>query len=184
MILEIPWFIYNYYGDIQVLSRSYEPMKRYVDYLGTTAVDSVFLDWWLGDWLEVDVVGGRSKTDADYPDLPRPVISIMPGLFSKIAKILGNEADSNKYNQLSEKIKQAYNKRFLNQTTGLYAEDSQTSQVVPLYLGLAQDDKRELITKGLLDNIKKKERTFKQWLCGLFIPVVRVNRSGLWRSCL
>jgi alpha-L-rhamnosidase len=156
VILEIPWFIYNYYGDIQVLSRSYEPMKRYVDYLGITAVDSVFLDWWLGDWLEVDVVGGRSKRT--------PIIQISTAgyfyyasLLSKVAKILGNEADSNKYNQLSEKIKQAYNKRFLNQETGLYADDSQTCQIVPLYLGLAQDDKRELITKGLLDNIDKRK---------------------------
>lgn len=154
VILEIPWYIYTYYGDKQVLSRSYDPMKRYVEYLGTTVIDSVFLNWGLGDWLEVGAAGGRSKRT--------PIIQISTAgyfyyasLLSKIAKVLGKGDDSNKYKTLSEKIKRAYNKRFLNQTTGLYANDSQTCQVVPLYLELAQDDKKAIITKGLLDNIEK-----------------------------
>lgn len=155
VILEIPWFIYHYYGDIQALSRSYEPMKRYVDYLGTTTVDSVFLDWWLGDWLEVDGTGGRSKRT--------PIIQISTAgyfyyatLLSKTAEVLGYNDDARQYKLLSEKIKQAYNKRFFNQTTGLYADDSQTCQVVPLYLGLAQDDKSALIAQRLLKNIEKR----------------------------
>ncbi|MGV8092540.1 MAG: hypothetical protein AB2L24_11830 [Mangrovibacterium sp.] len=130
VIMEIPWFIYHYYGDIQALSRSYEPMKKYVDYLGTTTVDSVFLNWWLGDWLEVDGTGGRSKRT--------PIIQISTAgyfyyavLLSKTAEVLGHNEDAHRYKLLSEKIKQAYNKRFLNQTTGLYADDSQTCQVVP-----------------------------------------------------
>ncbi len=154
VILEIPWFIYNYYGDMQALARSYNPMKRYVDFLGTTTVDSVFLDWWLGDWLEVGGTGGRSKRS--------PIIQVSTAgyyyyatLLSKVANILGKKKDSDEYGKLSEKIKLAYNKRFLDHETGLYADDSQTCQVMPLYLGLAQDDKRKLITRRLLDNIEK-----------------------------
>lgn len=153
VILEIPWFIYNYYGDTDVLERTYEPMKRFVDYLGTRTVDSVFIDWNLGDWDEVNASGKPTRT---------PIIQTSTtgyfyysSLLSKIAGILHRNEDSKKYNLLAKKIKTAFNKRFLNYRTGLYADDSQTAQIMPLYLGLSPAENNELILKRLLENIKQ-----------------------------
>ncbi len=155
VILEIPWFIYTYYGDREVLRRAYEPMKRFVDYLGTTAVDSVFIDWWLGDWCEAKTLGRPVRT---------PIIQTSTtgyfyycSLLGKIAAVLNRNEDSKRYNHLAEKIKTAYNKRFLDYKTGLYTDDSQTAQIMPLYLGLSPVEKNELILKRLLENIKQWE---------------------------
>jgi alpha-L-rhamnosidase len=153
VILEIPWFIYNYFGDIEVLKKAYEPMKRFVDYLGITTVDSVFLDWNLGDWNEVNAAGHPTRT---------PVIQTstagyyyFTSLLSKIAGILHYNEDFKKYDLLSEVIKTKFNDRFLNYETGLYAHDSQTAQIMPLFLGLSPPEMNELILGRLMENIQQ-----------------------------
>ena len=48
----IPWHWNLYFGDSQLLRESYPGMKKYVDFLGTTANDSM-IEWGLGDWMPV-----------------------------------------------------------------------------------------------------------------------------------
>lgn len=153
VILEIPWYIYNYFGDVDALRRAYEPMKRFVDYLGTTAVDSVFIDWNLGDWNEVYAAGHPTRT----PMIQTSTTGYFyyASLLSKIADILAFNEDRKKYELLAERIKVAFNKRFLDPNTGLYAENSQTAQIMPLYLGLSPVEKNDLILKRLIENINQ-----------------------------
>lgn len=176
VLLEIPWFIYQYYGDRDALERSYEPMKRFVDYLGTTTVDSVFIDWWLGDWFEVNAPGRPVRT---------PIIQTSTtayfyyaSLLGKIAGILGRDEDSKKYHLLAEKIKTAFNDRFLDEAAGLYAEDSQTAQIMPLYLGLAPAEKKELILKRLLENIEQRDGHLSSGFVGYLYLLNGLTRFG------
>ena len=62
----LPWHWNLYFGDSQLLRESYPGMKRYVDFLGTTAHDSV-IEWGLGDWLPVQ-------------ETPKPLINT-PGYY-------------------------------------------------------------------------------------------------------
>ena len=47
-----PWQQYQFSGDLELLSRRYEGMKRYVAYLGSKAKDHI-LDFGLGDWYDI-----------------------------------------------------------------------------------------------------------------------------------
>lgn len=156
VILEIPWMIYKYYGDTAVLEKSYLPMKRFVDFLGTTAKDQYFLDWGIGDWLEAGAEQQAFPIRTPLIQTSSTAYFFYAKLLSETATLLGYQEDAIKYGQLSQQIKTAFNKRFLNDTTGLYADDSQTSQILPLYLGLAPEDKRPLILQRLLENIRQR----------------------------
>jgi alpha-L-rhamnosidase len=48
----VPWQQYEFTGDIELLRRYYEPMKRYVAYLGSRATNHI-VDYGLGDWYDL-----------------------------------------------------------------------------------------------------------------------------------
>jgi alpha-L-rhamnosidase len=96
-----------YYGDDSLLRRSYDAMKRYVDYLS-----KVGCDWGLLDWLAVE-------------ETPRAVINT-PAYYryaqtvARTARLLGKEVDARTYEQLAETIRDQFNKEFLDPATGIY----------------------------------------------------------------
>jgi alpha-L-rhamnosidase len=146
----VAWELYNYYGDRRALEEAYVPMKRWVDYLSTTAKDHL-IGWGLGDWLEVGSRGRPKRT---------PVIQTSTAGYYYCAKavaragqVLGQSGDATTYGQLAEEIKSSFNKQFFNPATGLYAENSQTSQVLPLYLDMVPEEQRPLVLRRLIEDI-------------------------------
>jgi alpha-L-rhamnosidase len=144
--------LYEYYGDRQVLEVAYEPMKHWVDYLGTTAHDHL-VDWWLGDWLEIGAHGRPTRTPiiqtstAGYYYCVRAVM--------RTATLLDRPDDVAKYERLADQIKKSFNAHFFDPASGLYAKDSETSQVLPLWIGLAPEDQREPILRRLVEDLHR-----------------------------
>jgi alpha-L-rhamnosidase len=48
-LLLVPWYLYQYNGDEQILTASFDHFKRYVDYLGTKNYLAANPSGWLGD---------------------------------------------------------------------------------------------------------------------------------------
>ncbi len=142
--------LYEYYGDRRALEEAYEPMKRWVDYLGTMAHDRL-IDWWLGDWLEIGATGRPTRTPIIQTSTAGYYYCVMAVV--QAATLLGMPADAVKYRSLADEIKRSFNEHFFDPTTGLYAKDSQTSQVLPLWLGMAPKDKRELVLDRLVEDL-------------------------------
>ncbi len=152
----VAWKLYDDYGDRRALVDAYEPMKRWVDYLTTRAHDHL-LDWYLGDWMEI----GAHPTVNDH-SLPKhsPIPqTVTAGYYFatleviRAAELLGHADDADKYRQLAGEIKESFNRHFFDPQTGLYAKDSQTSQVLPLELNLVPEGKRDLVLQRLVKNI-------------------------------
>lgn len=142
--------LYEYYGDRRAFEEAYEPMKRWVDYMTSTA-KNYLVDWWLGDWLEPGAPGRPKRTPiiqtstAGYYFAARAVVHA--------ADLLGKPDDARKYRQLAEQVKTSFNAHFFDPQTGLYAPDSQTSQVLPLYLNMVPEGKRDLVLTRLIENV-------------------------------
>jgi alpha-L-rhamnosidase len=62
---------------------------------------------------------------------------------------LGREDDHVKYTALAEKIKAAFNEKFLDRSTGIYGQGMQTELSMPLYWGLAPDDMKSKVAANL-----------------------------------
>jgi alpha-L-rhamnosidase len=156
----VAWKLYEYYGDQRVLEEAYQPMKRWVDYLSSTAKDHL-VDWSLGDWLEI---GARpTVTDHSLPKRSPIIQTTTAGYYYatmavvRAAELLGEADDARKYRQLAEQIKTSFNQHFFDPQTGLYARDSQTSQVLPLYLDMVPDGKRDLVLARLIENLHQRK---------------------------
>lgn len=58
---------------------------------------------------------------------------------------------------LAEKIKKAYNDKFLNTSTGEYSTGSQASRLLSFYFGLVPGNYIEIMREALLNKIKQTD---------------------------
>jgi hypothetical protein len=147
------WQHYVWTGDDTPLRENYEVMVRYLKDLARRA-DGHILDYGLGDWYDV---GPKPPGYAQLTPKSLTATAIYQECASRmcdIAKHLGKTDDSRRYAELATSISAAFNKRFLNPQTGIYATGSQTAQAMPLVLGLVPDELRTKSLDALVSNIE------------------------------
>lgn len=147
-----PWYVYQWYGDENILRNSYSMMKRYVDYLGTKA-DHYLLAYGLGDWYDIGpnppgvsqlTPLGVTATGFFYYDAK---------ILGKVATVLHYEKEAAYYRSLSDSIRLAFNQKYFNPASKVYATGSQTSFAIPLYFGIAPVKYKKEILNNLVDSI-------------------------------
>jgi len=141
-IVMAPWKLYQQYGDKRILEEGFSSMKRYVDYLTSTAKDNC-IEWGLGDWLDESAGGGGRRV---------PVIQTSTAAYfyqadivSKSAAILGNVNEAKEYGALASQIKRRFVERFYDSKSGRFAKDSETAQAIPIAVGIAPFVGQELL---------------------------------------
>jgi hypothetical protein len=77
-------------------------------------------------------------------------------IMKKVSDIVGREEDSRHFADLAERIKDAYNAKFLEGETRQYASGSQTSNAMPLALGMVPEGLEATIVGNLLNDIRKR----------------------------
>lgn len=167
-----PWQIYQQYGDVSVLEESYASMVRYMDYVEKRAKDGIIPLGGYGDW--VALLGTPSDlTNTCYAAYDAQIMT-------KVARILGKTDDAQRFSALFDKFKEAFKRRFVrgdhliipagspagrdsNSAAfgggGTMKEDmeldTQTGYIMPLYVGILDEDFRPKAVGHLLDLLKK-----------------------------
>lgn len=141
----IPWNIYLFYGDSKLLADCYPNIKRYVDH-----IDNVYptglTTWGLGDWVPV-----KSKSPVELTSTCYYYADAI--ILAKAAKLLGHEDDFIKYTALAEKIKNAFNAKYLNTTTAIYGQGVQTELSVPLFWGIVPEEIKSKVAANLAKRV-------------------------------
>ena len=125
--------LYLHTGDVGVLEYAFPALKAYVDFLTSTARDHI-VTWSLGDWLDLN-----PDTTSQASNLTPVAQTSTAGYYwmsrrlAEYAEILGYDRRlSEHYGALAERIRERFNREFLDPRTGIYAENSQTAQALPL----------------------------------------------------
>jgi alpha-L-rhamnosidase len=137
----IPWNIYLFYGDIHLLERCYENIKRYVGHIEKIAPEGL-TDWGLGDWTPVKSIASKEIVCSVYFFLDATILS-------RAAKLLGKQEDYNRYSELANKIRHAINKKYLDEKAGMYGSSLQTELSMALHYGLVPDSLRTKVAANL-----------------------------------
>ena len=124
----IPWNLYLFYGDSQVLRQCYDGIKHYVDYTTSISPNGI-CSWGLGDWVPV-----HAKTPVPFTSTIYYYTDVR--ILAEAAKLFGKMADYDKYSALALKIKTIFNDTYLNKETGIYDKGYQTEMSAPLYWGI------------------------------------------------
>jgi alpha-L-rhamnosidase len=136
--LIVPWTTYLAYGDKRILEVQYPSMVKWVEYMKNRAGDDYLWtgDAHFGDWLAFastrsDYTGATTEKDL----IATAYYSYSSGLLSKIAKIIGNTADTDKYAKLSENIKKAFVNEFVA-PSGRLVSHTQTAYLLAIAFDL------------------------------------------------
>ncbi|HEX2532939.1 MAG TPA: family 78 glycoside hydrolase catalytic domain, partial [Chitinophagaceae bacterium] len=169
MIL-IPWNLYLFYGDTTVLQANYTHMKRYLQVITDRSKDGL-TSWGLGDWVPV-----TTKPPVEFTSSVYYYTDAL--LLSKIARVLGQQEEARQYAALAEYIRTAFNKKYLDRTTGRYGTGLQTEQSMPLQWGLVPDDLRAKAAEQLALRVKADNNHLNVGLLGTKAILNALSENG------
>lgn len=148
----LPWMYYNNYGDSSLIEQYYPVMKKYVDYLSTTA-DGYILSHGLGDWYDYgEHAAGYSKNSPIALSATSHYFYATQ-LVAKAAMLLGMTKDAQNYAALATQIKTAFNEKFYHPNRGNYGTGSQFSNAVPIFMDMVKPENKQRVLQSLVDTI-------------------------------
>jgi len=156
-----PWTIYQCYGDTRLLEERYPSMQRFIEFLSQTSQEGIRCyeeyDGWhgFGDWLALDGSDGR-EGGTSKELIGTAFFAYSTKLMAGIAHILGKEDDARRYNALSKKAKDAFNRRFVNKD-GTIRRGTQTSYILALHFDLLPEELRSRAVDELVRNIRERD---------------------------
>ncbi|HKW28093.1 MAG TPA: family 78 glycoside hydrolase catalytic domain [Verrucomicrobiae bacterium] len=154
----IPEMLREQYDDTETITRHYDSAKKWVDFMGGFVTNGLISRDSYGDWCvppeDPALIHSRDPNRAtDKTLLATSFFFHDLRLMERYAQMLGKTDDARQFHDQAEKMKTAFNNRFLNRVSGQYDNGSQTSCVLPLAFGLVPDDLRQRIFIHLMDKI-------------------------------
>jgi alpha-L-rhamnosidase len=166
-VVLLPWYVYQYYGDLSVIGEQFQNMKRYVHYLEEIAQDGIVTNGF-GDWYDPPAEG------ADALSIPNPKYT-STGITStslyyeclnimvKVSRLLDYKDDAMHYENLKRQVKESFNRNFFSPDS---AYRSQTANVLALRYNLTEDKNRDFVLRTLIDDIEKHDFHFTTGIQG------------------
>ena len=191
----VPLRVYEAYGNRRILEDNYDAMTRWMAYIDARARNhhpEGYDQWdearkarsrWLwntdfhfGDWLIPSIVLGNPDAMAMNQTAYATMGIVAPAYYafsaknmSKIAAILGREADARKYDELYACIREAFIQEYVRDD-GTMAADFQGIYVIALQMDLVPEDVRPKMVDHLCDLIHKNgDRLDTGFLSVLFL---------------
>lgn len=159
-VILVPWQHYLFTGDDTLLHTYYGVMTNYFGYLHNQAINN-FLNYpnGLGDWYDI------GPNAPGYPQ-NTPVSLTADAYYCQDAQILARVAaeqgyvtDAARFTLLATNIGAAFNTTYYSAANGYYSTGSQTSQAMPLYLGIVNPTNVASVTTELIANLNTKGLT-------------------------
>jgi alpha-L-rhamnosidase len=156
--------LYNQYGDMQPVTGHYDSMKKWLDYMRRRyMVDFILIKDKYGDWCappeSPDVI--HTKDTARITDgklIATAYYYYMLHLMKKFAEISGITGDIQEYDNLAEKIRDAFNNEFLDKENQYYSNNTVTANLLPLYFGMIPEKYREGVFNNMVNVILEKNK--------------------------
>ncbi len=157
------WFI-DFYGDRRVADEHYAAMKTWVlamrrhELPDGTFEPSSYKSSSYGDWCDT------YSMDEKGPDSGATPSELITSAYQyhnyrimeRLAALTGRADDEQTFAVLADKLKHAFNLKFLDPRTHTYQGATQTGYVLALAFGLAPDDQRDAIIANLINDIMVK----------------------------
>ncbi|MEO8399003.1 MAG: alpha-L-rhamnosidase C-terminal domain-containing protein, partial [Ignavibacteriaceae bacterium] len=156
--------------DKKILEKYFENMEQYVEYLKYNSENFIRPNYGYGDWLAIN---------ADTPNelIGTAFFAHVSELMSEISKVLGKKNHQKKYIGLSEKIKKAFNKKFVLKN-GEILSGTQTSYLLALSFNLLSKEKQKKAFNFLIKDIIKRDYHFSTGFIGLQFLLPILSKFG------
>ncbi len=157
--VQLPWLIYNWYGDEQILREQYRTMARYTDYLASTRNAAGLVKGGLGDWYDWTArrghVGHSQLTPKELPAMCMLLDNAR--ILRRVAEMQGKTADAEKWKSLGKEVRRDFMAAWYNKKAKTVATGSQCALAMGLYFDLVPVEDRDAVLANLVANLEKNQ---------------------------
>lgn len=132
----IVWELYQQYGDPEIIREYYPAMTRWMDYARSQGMPGEGFGLSLADWL--------APEETDHALMFNAFFFRAADLMARMARVLKEEADANRYSAWAEETRNYWTAHFLDPETGLIRGmdgkpcDTQTAYALPVMYGILE----------------------------------------------
>jgi alpha-L-rhamnosidase len=149
-MVQIPWYLYVYYGDRGILEEFYQDMKTWVEYVHGIREDGI-IPHGLGDWCPP---GGNVNMDCPVPVSSTAFHILDVSIMARAAELFGKKEDQAYYTDMLDQLKTDFNLHFLDLENHTYG--SQTADAMALDIGIVPEEYRKAVAGSIVRNIHEK----------------------------
>ncbi len=150
--------LYNQYGDLKTIEENYPYMQKWIRYMSRFLNDDIMPKDTYGDWCvppeDLKLIHTSDPlriTSSEYIGTAYFYRELK--LMEKFAGLLGKKDDATEYAYAAQKVKTAFNNKFLDKNEVRYSNNTHTANILALAFDLVPTEYREKIIDKLLQKI-------------------------------
>lgn len=170
-IIIVPWVLYLRYGDMRILEQCYPAMEKWLSYIQNSAAQNKaekeeymrylwdtkfhFGDWMIPSFMLGEKPQGPIASAAATKDIIATAFyAYSAKLLANISKVLGYTEKADQYKQLHNKVKNAFNRAYVDES-GLLTAEYQGVYTIALAFNLLDGERKKKSARRLADLIEK-----------------------------
>ena len=148
--------LYNQYGDEEAVREHYPAMKKWIDYANERLVENdivvkdVYGDWCMPPESPEMIHSQDPARVTDGRLVGTSFFYRLLNMMARFAAVAGHEEDIPAYLEQAARVKDAYNRMFLNPETGQYANNTVSAGLLSLVQGLVPDTLKQKVFDELV----------------------------------
>jgi alpha-L-rhamnosidase len=154
--------LYTRFGDVEPIRQHYDALKKWIlhmknDYMrGGLMPRDTYGDWCMPpESLELIHSNDPARiTDATV--LSTPFFCHLCGKLAKFAEVLGFDDDVAFFKQEITTCTVAFNDKYLNRVTGVYANNTVTANILPLWFGMVPKGLEDKVLASIVDKTENE----------------------------
>ena len=172
----LPYLLYQWYGDTEIIDTAWPMMMKYITYLKNKS-DNHLLDYGLGDWFDL---GPNRPGVAQLT----PVSLTATAIYYYDVKLMAEMAtikqkpEAKELHTWAEEIRNKFNSEFFNPETKVYSTGSQTAMSMPYCFGIVDDKYKEQVFENLVDSIKINNKALTAGDVGFHYLIEALTKGG------
>ena len=154
----LPWQLYQWCGDLELLRTNFGTMRRFVDHVAAISPDGI-APGSLGDWYDYGHGQPPGPSRFTPTDLSATACWAMcVDAVARSARLLGDEAAAGRYEALFEQVRRAFLAEFYDPASKTLRNHGspQTAHAMALCAGLVPEDDRGAVLEAILDDLEQR----------------------------
>jgi alpha-L-rhamnosidase len=168
-----PWTVYQANGDVRMLQKHLPNMARWVEWCRVHSTDLIRdkdRNGDYGDWLSIGADTPKDLIGTAY-------FAYSTHLLAKAYRAVGDTSGAEKYEQLFQQIKDAFNKRYVKEDGRIYG-NTQCCYAMALKFELLPESLRPLAAKYLEDDVRAKGNHLSTGFVGVSYLLPTLTKAG------
>jgi len=157
----IPEMLRKQFGDNKSFATQYPAMKKWILYMWDNYRENdLILKDLYGDWCvppeSLDLIWSQDpKRITNGGLLASAYYYYCLGLMEKYARMLGHDEDADTFRTIGAKVLSAFNKKFYNEDSKSYGNNTVTANLLPLSFGMVPDSDRQAVFSNIRARLKE-----------------------------